>query len=85
MKTQEKLEQFFEDMWDMFVDGGNIDGLDLQEALERSGLCEWREATGEEAEESSYDLEEGDPLLCLNEEGCGVSERARQRTVRGRS
>jgi hypothetical protein len=68
---EQKLAAFFRVMWGYFIDDATIDGADLQTALERSGLTVWREATAQDAERSDY-IEEGDSILCPNDEGKAI-------------
>jgi hypothetical protein len=75
--TEQRLERFFLAMWDLFTDGCTIDGSDLQEALERSGLTEWRAATAEQAALADCDIEEGDPLMFPTAEASEILRRAR--------
>jgi hypothetical protein len=64
-----KLAKFFDEMWRTFVDGGSVDGFELQSAIERTGLVVWRPATADEAANFAVDIEEGDPALFLTDEG----------------
>ena len=63
------LAKFFGEMWRTFVDGGSVDGFELQAAIERTGLAEWRPATADEAANFEVDIEAGDPALFLTDEG----------------
>jgi hypothetical protein len=63
------LAGLFRELWGIFLDAGIIDGSELQELIERTGLAAWRPATQEDVDGSNVDLEVGDPILCLTEEG----------------
>jgi hypothetical protein len=65
-------------VWDAFLGGVGIDPGDLEKLLETTGLAVWRQATEDEVEEfAGWDLEPGDDLLCLTEEGRQVVREAR--------
>jgi hypothetical protein len=64
-----KLAKFFADMWAYFPH--DIDGFDLQAALENAELVETHELSAEEAERYD-DYTEGDPFTALNEDGIAV-------------
>lgn len=76
--VEQKLAWFFREAWKVFVDGGSIDGFELQEMLENSGLTEWRECSAEEASRFDCDIEAGEPALFLNEEGKRVNAMGRE-------
>lgn len=65
----DELEKFFAILWDMFIDSAaTMDGCDLQEAIEESGLGYWHEATEQDIGENS-DYSVGDPIIGLTEAG----------------
>jgi hypothetical protein len=73
-----RLAKFFAALWSIFCDGCTIDGADLQDVLERSGFCRWREITEEEAENGDCDYQAGDTVLDLNEAGRAILRRAEE-------
>lgn len=77
-EQQKKAAAFFAVMWDFFPDCHQMDGSDLQAALEKSGLAEWRPATAAQAECGGEECEEGDPLLFLNDDGKAVLAAAKE-------
>ena len=77
MTTEQKLGKVFLELWDTFLDGGSLDGFQIQTLIERSGLAEEREATEAEAEAALVDIEPGDPLWFLNDEGKRIVFEAR--------
>ena len=76
--TEQKLAIFFREMWKVFVDGGEVSGFELQEAIEKTGLAEWRPCTAEEASRFDCDIEEGDAALFLTDEGRRINHMARE-------
>jgi hypothetical protein len=70
-----KLSKFFDTMWGMFIDGATMDGADLQDILDKSGLTSWYEATDDDVKDTDYEV--GDMLMGLNAEGREVIECAR--------
>lgn len=68
LTTVEKLAALFRELWDTFTEGGEVDGGELQDMMEATGLCVWRECTDEEAERMEG-ATTGDPLLFLTIEG----------------
>jgi hypothetical protein len=61
------LARLFADVWDAFLGGFYPD---TEVWLERTGLVEWRPATEADiADHAGWELEVGDALLCLTEEG----------------
>ena len=69
MTRNEKLSKLFSIVWESFLDGGNLDGFEIQSMIEDCDLATWREATQEHIDNSNVDLEIGDPILCLNNDG----------------
>ena len=64
------LTRMFTEVWGAFLDGLGIDAYDIEKLMERcTGLCEWRKATEADVAASHLDLEVGDPILCLTDEG----------------
>lgn len=63
------VERFFFDAWEAFLDGYDLDGPALGEAIVKAGLGEWREATAEDVKLCQCEIEEGDPILVLTEAG----------------
>jgi hypothetical protein len=70
-----KLSKFFKTMWGFFIDGGDIEGSELQDVLDKSGLTSWFKATDDDVEDTDYEV--GDMLMGLNAEGHEVIECAR--------
>ena len=71
------LEALFAACWSAFLDGVGIDAFDLEKLLERCpDLCQWRPATEEDVRASQLEIEVGDLLLCLTEEGRRVVREA---------
>lgn len=61
------LARLFADVWEAFLGGAYPD---TEVWLERTGLTVWRAATlADIADHPGCELEVGDPLLCLTEEG----------------
>lgn len=69
LTTEQKLARFFNECWGVFIQGGSLDGMELQDVLEKSGLTEWRACTAEQAAIFDCDMEEGDLALFLTDEG----------------
>jgi hypothetical protein len=69
MTRNEKLSKLFSIVWESFLDGSGLDGFEIEDMIEQCELATWREATQEDIDNSNVDLEEGDPILCLNEDG----------------
>ena len=72
--TDTALARLFSEMWQVFLDGTDLDAFDLEKMIERTGLAEWREATEEDVKTSHLDLEVGCPILCLTAEGQQVRD-----------
>jgi hypothetical protein len=66
---RDQLATLFSAIWDNFLDGSGLDGFQLQDLLENSGLAAWRDATEEDVLRSHMEIEIGDPLLFLTETG----------------
>jgi hypothetical protein len=65
-------------VWEVFLGGVGIDAWDIEKLLEGTGLAVWRPATEEEiAEYAGWELEPGDNMLCLTEEGRAVVREGR--------
>lgn len=69
MTRNEKLSKLFSIVWESFLDGGCLDGFEIQSMIEQCDLATWREATNEDVKKSNVDLLVGDSILCLNEDG----------------
>lgn len=70
MKTRnEKLSSLFSFIWETFIEGHDLDQFDVQTILEKCELVEWREATQDDVTRSQCEIEEGDMILCLNDDG----------------
>ncbi len=65
--TERGLARMFAELWSIFVDGGGLDGYEVQTLIEDTGLVHWRPCTEEEAANS--DMEPGEPAMFLTEEG----------------
>lgn len=76
--TEQKLAWAFRQIWKVFIEGGGLDGFELQDVIEKSGLAEWRPVTAEEAAAFDCDIEEGEPALFLNAEGQSVNRLAKE-------
>ena len=70
------LARLFAEVWGAFIDGPSIiDGADIEAMLLTTGLVEWRRAT--EVEAFKADIEAGDPILALTEDGKRVRDAGR--------
>jgi hypothetical protein len=69
MGDRTPLERLFTKLWYAFLDGNGIDGTELGHLLEETGLVVWKEATKTDVAISNVDIEVGDPLLWLTDEG----------------
>ena len=63
------LAHLFIVLWEHFLDREGIEPEDLESLLVESGLTEWREASEDEITISEGELEEGEMVLALNEDG----------------
>jgi hypothetical protein len=72
------LARLFAAVWDAFIDGVEIDAWDLEKLIEDTGLAEWRPATEEDVANTNIELEVGDPLLVLTEEGRRIVDEGRE-------
>ena len=45
MSTATPLERLFNEVWNLFLDAGRLDGCELGDMIERAGLATWRSAT----------------------------------------
>jgi hypothetical protein len=63
------LANLVAEVWSAFLDGVGIDGCCLETLIEGSGLAKWRFATEADVAASDLELEVGDQLLALTEEG----------------
>jgi hypothetical protein len=71
-----RLARLFADVWEAFLGGAYPD---TEVWLERTGLVEWRGATEQDiAADPGAEVEEGDPLLCLTEEGKRIVREGRE-------
>jgi hypothetical protein len=87
--TETALARLFAEVWTAFLDGGSIDAFDLEKLIERTGLCEWRDATAEDVSTAHIELDVGDPILCLTDAGkrvrdAGVAARVSPQRSRAR-
>jgi len=71
------LAVLFVGVWQAFTEGMGIDQADLETMLEATGLTEWRAATEVEAAVAEADLEAGDNILALTEDGKRVRDAGR--------
>jgi hypothetical protein len=70
------LEGLFAELWDAFLGGDGIDAQELEVLLESTGLAVWKEA-GEIDVKDNVEL--GDPMLELTEEGKRLVAAVRER------
>jgi hypothetical protein len=77
VSTTTPLERLFAELWDLFLDAGGLDGPELGDMIERTGLAAWREATEDDVGDSA-DFAAGDAILGLTAEGQRVVLAARQ-------
>jgi hypothetical protein len=70
--TALRLAGFFRTMWGFFIDGATIDGVDLMDALEKSGLTYWKPADAAMVAASDCGVEIGDPLMVLTDEAKAI-------------
>ncbi len=68
----------FAELWATFLDNQELDGFQLEQIIEHTGLATWREATEEDVKASKIELELGDPILCLTKEGLAVVAEGRK-------
>lgn len=71
------LAVLFVGVWQAFTDGMSIDQADLKTMLEDTGLVEWRAATALEVDAYGDELEAGDNILALTEDGKRVRDAGR--------
>ena len=76
--VSDRMAWFFSQAWDVFIDGGEIDGDALQDLIKKSGLANWQPATAEQVEKFHGDIEEGDPMLVLTPEAHAKIRAVRQ-------
>jgi len=69
MTRNEKLSKLFSLVWESFLDGSGLDGFEIQDMIEQCELATWREASEDDVTRSQCEIEKGDPILCLNEDG----------------
>ena len=64
-------DRFAAIMWGHFIDGCIVDGADLQDALQKSGMAETRPATATDIEGTIWEgeIEAGDQLTFLTDAG----------------
>jgi hypothetical protein len=68
--TASSADRFAAIMWGYFIEGCSIDGADLQEAIEKSGLGERRPAMAKDIEGKwDGEIEVGDELTFLTPDG----------------
>jgi hypothetical protein len=67
-----ELNRMFAELWEVFIAGGDLDAYHIEKLIEASGLAVWREATAEDVAGSNLEIEVGDPMLCLTEEGLRI-------------
>ena len=70
--SNDPLARLFAELWTAFLLGSSIDGGELQDMIEHTGLATWSEATAEDVEASYMDIEVGDQLLKLTDEGRAI-------------
>ncbi len=73
-------DRFAAIMWERFLDGCSIDGADLQEAIEKSGLGENRPATKQDIAGTKWEgeIEVDDELTFLTLAGNACIQRGRE-------
>ena len=72
MSNSDPLARLFAELWAAFLLGSDIDGATLQDLIERTGLVAWHDATAADVEASHMEIEVGDPILRLTEEGRAI-------------
>jgi hypothetical protein len=72
------LARLFAVVWDAFIDGVGIDAWDLEKLIEDTGLAEWRPATEDDLADLGAELDIGDPVLVLTEEGRRIVDEGRE-------
>jgi hypothetical protein len=78
-KPVHPLEFVFAQMWEAFIDGASeLDGHEIEDIIEKSGLAVWRPATVDDVKRTNVDLEVGDAILCLTPEGIAVVNKGRE-------
>jgi hypothetical protein len=75
LPPRDPLAFVFAQMWEAFIESSELDAYNLEKIIERSGLATWRTATEADVKRAQYDLEVGDPILCLTDEGMLVLAR----------
>ena len=69
-ETQAALARLFLALWRVFLDDAvGIDGAQLQDLIDDTGLVEEVPATAEQVAISNADLEIGDSVIVLNDQG----------------
>ena len=71
---------FFKQAWNVFIEGGEIDGGVLEDMIEKSGLASWQPATAKQAKRWQGDIKAGDPLLVLTPEAHAVIRAVKELT-----
>ena len=70
--SSDPLARLFAELWAAFLLGSGIEGGELQDVIERTGLAAWTDATAADVEASFMEIEVGDPILRLTEEGRAI-------------
>ena len=70
--SNDPLARLFSELWAVFLLGSGIDAAELQDLIERTGLAAWTDATAADVEASYMDIEVGEPILRLTEEGRAI-------------
>lgn len=76
--TEKPLARLFAAVWDAFIEGGHLDGFEIEKLVEKTGLAEWRDATEDDVKSNAAEIEVGDPILCLTEEGRRIVREGRE-------
>ena len=75
--SSDPLARLFAELWAAFLLGSGIEGGELQAIIEHTGLATWHDATAADVEASHWEIEVGDPILRLTEEGRAIYWRGR--------
>lgn len=70
LETQAALARLFLSLWRVFMDdAASLDGAQVQDLIDATGLVVEVPATAEQVALSNADLEVGDSIIVLNDEG----------------